>query len=115
MRAVIEGELYDTQTDEFIGMATADVPVNDFRYWQAGLYRMERTGQFFLAGVGGPMTRFARATENGTVGGSKIIILDDDYAQDWAEAHLNTEIQAALTHARPPREDRSPEARSPLF
>ncbi len=108
MRAVIEGELYDTQTDELIGLATADLPVTDFRYWQAGLYRMKRTGQFFLAGFGGSMTRFARATENGTVGGSKIIILDDEYAQDWAEAHLNMEIEAALNRASPPRQWQTP-------
>ncbi len=63
MRAVIEGELYDTQTDELIGMATAGLRVTDFRFWQAGLYRTKRTGQFFLAGADGPMTRFAQATK----------------------------------------------------
>jgi hypothetical protein len=96
MKAVIEGELYDTETAELIGMATADAPVTDFRHWRAGLYRTKGTGQFFLVGTGGPMTRFAQAIKNGTVAGSKIVLLDDDYAQDWAEVHLNVEIEAAF-------------------
>lgn len=88
MKAIIGGKKYDTEmatrlgTDSYGGRG-------DFDAWDAGLYVTD-TGQFFLAGRGGPRTRFAQSTgQNSWSGGSGIELLEGGEALDWAERHLD--------------------------
>jgi len=97
MKAVINGVRYDTAKAALIGEADnlgrGVESVTDFKYWSAGLYRTPRSGRYFLAGEGGPMTRFSRSTGNNSwAGGAKIIPLDEEDALAWAEENLPAEV-----------------------
>ena len=90
MRASIAGFRYDTDKAELIGNHEHGTLVNDFSYWEASLYKTPRVGQYFLAGRGGPMTRFARRIDNHTVGfGERIIPISESDALDWIDQYLN--------------------------
>lgn len=88
MRTIIEGTRYDTEKAELVGEANYGY-AGDFSSWRAGLYRTPRSGRYFLAGKGGPMTRFSQRTpDGGSSGGKKIIPLTAEDALQWAEQHL---------------------------
>ena len=92
MKKIINGFRYDTEKAELIGEAEANCPQGDFGYWEAGLYRTPRKKQFFLAGSGGPMTRFCRPAGNNTwTGGEGIFPLTREEAFEWAEQNLDNE------------------------
>ena len=86
MKQVIEGKIYDTTTaEEICQCSSATQSRGDFSHWEAGLYRTKR-GRFFLAGSGGPMTRWARSIGQGsTTGGRGIIPVSADEARRCAE------------------------------
>ncbi len=91
MKAIINGKRFDTSKAILVGEADYNGSVTDFQWWEAGLYKTPRSGQFFLAGEGGPMTRWSRSVENnGYTGGSGIIPLEADDALEWAERYLTT-------------------------
>lgn len=85
MRAAIRGLRYDTATADLIGDE-----VTCPGQWTAGLYRTPRVGRYFLAGRGGPMSIFARASDSpsGWEGGQRIIPLTPDVARLWAIEYL---------------------------
>ena len=97
MRRIVEGIRYDTEKAKMIGEydnlhAGAD-SVSDFQYWQAALYLTPRSGRYFLAGEGGPMTMFAHhAGSNSMSGGEKLIPMSKAEAFDWAERYLDIEV-----------------------
>ena len=95
MRSIQHGRLYSTAASELIcECESATTDTQDFHWWQAGLYRTRR-GRFFLAGAGGPMTRWAHQGNNGTVSGSKgIIVLTSDEARQYAEQFADVEVIA---------------------
>lgn len=85
MKAIIEGKRYNTETATEIASNSASTSRGDFRWFAESLYRTPR-GNWFLAGAGGPMTRYARRVGNGHTSGSGIIRLSDDEARSWLEA-----------------------------
>ena len=86
MKAVIDGRLYNTATAEKIA-EYASGGNGDFRAVSEALYRTQK-GNWFLAGAGGPMTRWAESTgQNSYSGGSGIQIIDEDEALLWCERH----------------------------
>ena len=88
MKKVINGALYDTETAKLLGKNSYSNP-RDFRYWVETLYRT-KSGKFFLHGAGGALTKYAVSVgQNEWSGGEKIIPLDLDSAQKWAEEHLD--------------------------
>jgi hypothetical protein len=100
MKAIIHGLRYDTEKAILVGKADQNGPTNDFRYWQAGLYKTPRSGRFFLAGHGGPMTRWSRPAGNMTTGGSGIHPLTHEDALEWAEQFLSdAEVEAGFSTA----------------
>ncbi len=93
MKKIIQGFRYDTEKAELVGEASASCPTSDFSYWEAGLYRTPRKKQFFLAGHGGPMTRFSKKIDQSTwSGGEGIFPLTKEEAYEWAEQNLEPEI-----------------------
>lgn len=80
---------YDTETAKKIGGYSADYPANDFHYYKEALYK-KRTGEFFLAGEGGPKSKYAEDAEGGQMlqGGSKITPVSFDKAKQWYEDHI---------------------------
>ena len=93
MKKIINSKLYDTDTARFIGSDSYSNP-RDFNYWCEALY-VKRTGEYFLYGEGGPMSRYSRSLgDNSWSGGEQIIPLSFDKAQKWAEEHLSADEYA---------------------
>jgi hypothetical protein len=98
MKSIINGLRYNTANAIEIGSADYG-NWGDFARWEACLYKTPRSGRYFLAGSGGPMTRWARRNDANTYGsGSGIIPFDDvEDAREWAEQHLTTdEVEAGF-------------------
>lgn len=88
MKKVINGALYDTETAKMLGKDSYSNP-RDFHHWKETLYRT-KSGKYFLHGEGGAMTKYAVCVaQNEWSGGEKIIPLDLESAQAWAEEHLD--------------------------
>ena len=91
MKKIINGKLYDTTTArEVAGCYHGEGP-RDFHHYSEKLYR-KRTGEYFLAGEGGPMTHYAvSAGQNSWSGGEKIIPLTYSEATEWAEREMDAD------------------------
>ncbi|MGN0708818.1 MAG: hypothetical protein ACI4LM_01090 [Anaerovoracaceae bacterium] len=90
MKKIINQKRYDTETATCIGSDSYSTP-RDFNHWSETLYQ-KRTGEFFLYGEGGPMSRYAIATgQNEWSGGEQITPLSFDKARQWAEEHLDAD------------------------
>lgn len=89
MQAIINGVRYDTAKATRIGEASGGSGPGDFRYFEADLYRTPRSGRYFVAGKGGPMTVFSHFNGNTTSGGSKIIPMSEKEAFEWAQEMLS--------------------------
>ncbi len=92
MKSIINGKRYDTEKAILVGAADSGGSYTDFSHWWAELYKTPRAGRFFLAGEGGPMTRWARSTgQNSWGSGEGIIPMTDEDALAWAEQELSAE------------------------
>jgi hypothetical protein len=92
MKAVIEGKLYNTETAEEIASYDNGLGTRDFKNYDESLY-VTKKGNFFLAGSGGPMTKYARPRGNMTGGGSTIFSLSKTEAFEWCQNHdVDTEV-----------------------
>lgn len=90
MKKIIGGRKYDTDTAALIGEWSDGYP-RDFRYECETLYR-KRTGEYFLHGEGGAMSKYAVSHgDNSWGGGEEIIPLSYDRAREWAEKHLDAD------------------------
>ena len=90
MKKIINGKRYDTDTATLIGNAGYGYP-GDFEYWEENLYR-KKTGEFFIHGEGGAMSKYSRKTgHNEWSGGEEIRPLTLREAQDWAEKYLDAD------------------------
>ena len=100
MKSIINGTRYDTEKAIEIGSASANCPCSDFGYWESRLYKTPKSGRYFLAGWGGPMTRYARSLgNNSSGGGEKIDPMTEAEALAWAEQYLEVdEVEAAFAH-----------------
>ena len=91
MKKVLNGRRYDTTTARECGKAWSDAPRNDFNFWEQTLYQ-KRTGEFFLYGEGGPMTKYATRVGDNTWGwGEMIEPLTPEAAREWAEKELDAD------------------------
>lgn len=94
MKKIIEGKRYDTETATLVGQASHG-GTGDFQRWEAGLYRT-KNGAFFLAGEGGPMTRFAHMCGDGSsTGGNNLFPMTMEDARNWAECNLDIDVVEA--------------------
>ena len=88
MRKVIEGKLYNTETAEMVATDSYS-HYGDLGYWSEEIYRTKR-GNWFLAGEGGAMSKYAQAIgQNEVGGGSAIIPLTEGEALAWLEDHTS--------------------------
>jgi hypothetical protein len=99
VQKLIDGKRYDTEKAECIGeydnIGEGADSKSDFKWWEAGLY-VTRSGNYFLAGEGGPMSLFARpAGGSSRSGGSDIRPMEKEEAFQWAQRHLKvTTVEA---------------------
>lgn len=91
MKKIIDGKLYNTETAKKVANWSDGMSFRDFSHVEETLYQ-KRTGEFFLFGEGGPMTKYAvSAGQNSWSGGSKIVPLTWESAREWAEDHLGAD------------------------
>ena len=87
MNKIINGKRYDTDRASLVGEDSYSNS-RDFNHWYEALYQ-KRTGEFFLYGEGGPMSKYAETIgQNEWSGGEKIMPLSVEAAKKWAEEHL---------------------------
>lgn len=91
MKRIIDGRRYDTETATEI-YEWSDKAPSDFGYIEETLY-CKRTGEYFLYGYGGPMTRYAEREKYGSgfCYGSTIIPMTYEEARIWAEEHMDAD------------------------
>ena len=88
MKKIINNKAYDTETAKELGSWSNMADYGNFSQFSETLYR-KKTGEFFLYGEGGPMTKYAVAEgSNSWRGGSRIMPLSFQEAREWAEEHL---------------------------
>lgn len=102
MQAIIDGRSYDTATATLVcDLSSPGLGWSDFRYEETSLYKSPN-GTYFLAGHGGPRTRWAQSVGNGTSSGKGLALLDplsaralcerDGTSEDYLEAFGTPEI-----------------------
>ena len=89
MKKIINGKLYDTETATEVA-EWSDGAVSDFRYIEETLYR-KRTGEYFLYGYGGPMSRYSERVGDAFGYGSEIVPLGYGEASAWGEEHMDAD------------------------
>lgn len=90
MKKIINGKRYDTSKAKEIGYWSNNLSNRDFNHCDEWLYK-KRTGEYFLYGEGGPMTRYAERVGDMWGGGSEITPLSYEDARQWAEEHLDAD------------------------
>lgn len=96
MKKVINNRLYNTATAKERGSWDNGRPYSDFAWCEEKLYQ-KKTGEFFLHGAGGPMSRYAESREQNAWGsGERIIPLTVEAARKWAEEHLDGDEYEAI-------------------
>lgn len=90
MKAIINGKKYDTTTAKDLAKISADRPTSDFSYFEETLY-LKRTGEYFLAGEGGPATKYATYGYGAYGWGEKIFPLTRLEALEWGEEKLSAD------------------------
>jgi len=89
MEKLIDGKLYSTDNAQLI---TSTYPNgtqdrSNFRFLKESLYVTEN-GAYFIAGEGGPRTKYSQpAATGGTTGGEDIRVLSEDDAFEWCQRH----------------------------
>lgn len=91
MKKVINGKMYNTETAKKVGSWGNEYYYNDFRWCAEELYK-KKTGEFFLHGNGGAMSKYSVSCgQNSWSGGEEIIPMTDSEAKEWAEKHLDAD------------------------
>ena len=88
MKKLIRGRRYGTDIAMEIGSYNYG-NYGDLGHWSETLYR-KRTGEFFIYGEGGPMSKYAKSLgQNEWSGSEDIIPVSTEAAQRWAEEYLD--------------------------
>ena len=95
MRKIIKNKVYDTNTAKLQGEYGNGYSVSDFQHVREDLY-LKKTGEFFLHGAGGPMSKYGRSVSDGVSGSEDIIPLSFEEAREWAEEHLEASGYEAI-------------------
>lgn len=91
MKQIINGKMYNTDTATKVGSWSNGCSTSDFSYCYEALYR-KKTGEYFLYGDGGPMSRYSRSSgQNCWSGDTRIIPMTENEARQWAEDNLNAD------------------------
>lgn len=91
MKRIINGKKYDTETAKELFQKWSGESVTDFNYYEESLYQ-KKTGEFFLAGEGGAMSKYAHSCEGNCWGyGKGIIPLTLYEAKEWVETNQSVD------------------------
>lgn len=86
MKITVHGVRYDTEKSTLIGTATAAGDKTDLHYWSESLYLTPRSGRWFVAGQGGPLSHWSRPTGDGhSDSGQGIRPISQEVARRWLQ------------------------------
>lgn len=95
MKKIINGKMYNTETAKLVG-EWDNGRYGDFGHCAESLYQ-KKTGEFFLYGEGGPMTKYSvYCGSNSCRGGEMITPLTDKAAKAWSENHITADEYEAI-------------------
>jgi len=90
MRKILNGRRYDTDTAREMASWSNRLGYSDFGNCAETLY-LKITGEYFLYGEGGPLTRYSESVPSGGwTGGYDIVPLAIEEAREWAESHCDS-------------------------
>lgn len=90
-KKIINGKLYNTETATLVGEWENNYSTNDFKYCEENLYR-KSTGEYFLHGEGGPLSKYRKSYGDNSWGyGYEIISLTEKEAKQWAEKYISVD------------------------
>ena len=90
MKKIINGKKYDTETAKAVAFHSNNLSYRDFKWYDETLYQ-KRTGEFFLLGEGGAMSKYAQPVGNCMSNGMTIIPMSYDEAKQWAETNIDVD------------------------
>lgn len=90
MKKYINNKLYNTDTATELGSWSNGCYGNDFARENESLYR-KQSGEFFLYGGGGPLSKYAVNHGNETSGSERIRPLTYEQAEQWAIENLTAD------------------------
>lgn len=92
MQRIVNGKRYDTETaEQLCNISRGGYSRSDFQYDDTNLY-VTRNGNFFIAGEGGPRSRWAQSYgQNGSTGGSGLRPISKDDARNLLEQYGDPE------------------------
>ena len=90
MKKIINGKKYDTDAAEYLVLHRSRT--GTFEDYDEVLYRT-KTGEFFLAGKGGPLSKYRQKEGNGWRNGERIIPLKEGEAKAWVEENANDKYE----------------------
>ncbi len=92
MKRVINGKRYDTDTADRVATWKNGYFTNDFNYCAEDLYR-KKTGEYFLHGEGGALSKYATSNGNNRGYGEDIYPLTEDMAKSWTEQYAGEDYE----------------------
>ena len=96
MKKVINGKMYNTETAREIDRWGNRYYGNDFRNCTEILYR-KKTGEFFIHGWGGAMSKYAERCDGNMWGsGEAITPITKEEAKAWMEEHSDTDLYTEI-------------------
>ena len=92
MKKIIGGKLYNTDTATRVYSYCNGLSNRDFNNMTEHLYR-KKTGEFFLHGWGGAMSKYREQCDgNMWSGGESIIPLTIEEAKEWLERYADADV-----------------------
>jgi len=92
MRKIVDGKIYDTEAAERIAERRTGYGRGDFNWCEESIYRTKK-GNWFLAGQGGAMTRYAQSSGEYKTTSLDIIPLSDEEAVEWLQEHAQDKLE----------------------
>lgn len=91
MKKIINGKMYNTEIAKEIATWNNSYNRGDFNYCEETLYK-KKTGEYFLYGEGGALSRYARSCgSSGSCGGSEFIPFSKTEAKEWMESNADAD------------------------
>ena len=92
MNKIIKGKRYNTATSKKLGMNSSICSAEDPNWWSETLYQ-KQTGEYFLLGEGGSMTKYrSHVGGNSWDNGKQLIPLSVEEAKDWGKNNLEIQL-----------------------
>ena len=106
MKKIINQKRYDTETARMLSFWENSYNMKDFQWCRETLYQ-KKTGEYFLHGEGGPMSRYAEPEGiNSWTSGERLMPMSYEEARSWAEEHLDADEYDGLFGDIPEDEER---------